>query len=331
LTGVAGLTLGGGYGWLRSKYGLSCDNLLAVEMVTAGGQLVTANATNYADLFWAIRGGGGNFGIVTSFEFQLHPVGPMVYLCGPAYPLEQAGSVGRHWLAFMKTAPEEMSGNLTFLSLPDLPDFPAAARGKTLVIPVAVYAGAPEVGEEMTRPLRQLGEPLLDLSQTLPYTVLQTLNDPFFPPYVLQHYWKSVYLDDLNGVAIDTITDLVTNRPSPLSPVSIWHFGGAIRRVAPNATAFWQRQAPFMVSFDAVWQNPADAEPNIAWSRNACIALHPYAGGGAYVNFPGSGEEGESQARAAYGGNYERLVAIKTHYDPTNLFRMNVNIKPMVA
>jgi FAD/FMN-containing dehydrogenase len=330
LTGVAGLTLGGGYGWLRRKFGLSCDNLLAVEIVTADGQLLTASAAEHADLFWGIRGGGGNLGIVTSFEFQLHPVGPPVYLCGPAYPLEQAGMVGRHWLEFMQTAPEEFSGNLTFLTLPDLPVFPEAARGKTAVIPVAVYAGAPEEGERMTRPLRQLGQPLLDLSQTLPYAVLQALNDPFFPPSVLHHYWKSVYLDDLNGEVIDAITALTADRPSPLSPVSIWHFGGAMSRVEPTATAVWHRQAPFMVSFDAVWENPADAEQNIAWSRNACAALRPYSSGGVYVNFPGVGEEGEALVRAAYGGNYERLVEVKNKYDPTNLFRLNQNIKPTV-
>lgn len=182
----------------------------------------------------------------------------------------------------------------------------------------------------MTRPLRQLGNPLLDLSQTIPYTVLQAINDPFFPPNVLQHYWKSVYLDGLNGAMIDTIATLVANRPSPLSPVSIWHFGGAMSRIEPTATAFWHRQAPFMVSFDAVWENPADAEQNIAWSRNACAALQPYSSGGVYVNFPGVGDEGDAQVRAAYGGNYDRLVEVKNQYDPTNLFRLNQNIKPTV-
>lgn len=328
LTGVAGLTLGGGYGLLRNKYGLSCDNLLSVNIVTADGQLVMANATDHADLFWAVRGGGGNFGIVTSFVFQLHPVGPKIYLCGPVYPLEQAGLVGRHWLEFMGCAPDEISGNLSFFYFPDLPDFPPAVRGKTGVIPVAVYAGAPEAGEEMTRPLRRLGDPVLDLSQTLSYTALQSLNDLALPAHVLQYYWKSVYLDGLTGEAIDTITALTANRPSPLSIVSIWHLGDGIRRVPPTGTAFWHRQAPFMVSFDAVWQDPENAAANIAWSRNACTALRPYAEGGAYVNFPGSVEEGEAQARAAYGDNYERLVAVKTQYDPANLFRMNVNIKP---
>jgi len=330
LTGVAGLTLGGGYGLLRSKYGLSCDNVLSVDVVTADGQLVTANETDHADLFWAIRGGGGNFGIVTAFVFQLHPVGPMLYLCGPAYPLEQAGVVGRHWLEFMQSAPDEISGNLSFLNFPDLPDFPPAARGKTAVIPVAIYAGAPAAGEELTRPLRQIGDPLLDLSQTLPYTVLQTFNDAALPAYVFQYYWKSVYVDTLNGEVIDSITTLVANRPSPPSMVSIWHLGDGIRRVPPTATAFWHRQAPFMVSFDAVWQNPEEAEQNIAWSRNACAALRPYSSGGVYVNFPGVGEEGEAQARAAYGGNYERLIDVKNKYDPANLFRLNQNIKPTV-
>lgn len=330
LTGVAGLTLGGGYGLLRSKYGLSCDNLLSVKVVTADGQLVTANEIDHADLFWAIRGGGGNFGIVTSFVFQLHPVGPMIHLCGPVYPMEQAGMVGRYWLEFMRHAPDEISGNLSFLSFPDLPDLPPTVRGKTGVIPVAVYAGAPEAGEELTRPLRQLGEPLLDLSQTLPYTVLQTFNDAVLPAHVFQYYWKSVYLDDLTGEVIDAITALTADRPSPMSLVSIWHLGEGIRRVPPTATAFWHRQAAFMVSFDAVWQEMEHAEANIAWSRHACKALCQDEGG-AYVNFPGSVEAGEAQARAAYGDNYTRLVEVKTKYDPSNLFQMNVNIKPTSA
>jgi FAD/FMN-containing dehydrogenase len=330
LTGIAGLTLGGGYGWLRRKYGLSCDNVLAVEIVTADGQQLRASPAEHPDLFWALRGGGGNFGVVTWFEFQLHPVGPMVYLCGPAYPLEQAGTVGRQWLEFMQAAPEEFTGNLTFMSFPDLPDFPPAARGRALVIPVVIAAGAPEAGEQSTRPLRQLGDPLLDLSQTLPYAVLQTFNDASFPAGTLQHYWKSVYVDDLNSEVIDAIALLAASRPSPLSVVSIWHFGGAMSSVEPTATAFWHRQVPFMVSFDAVWEDPPEAGKNIAWSRNACSELRKYSGGGAYVNFPGMGEDGEAQVRAAYGGNYDRLVEVKNKYDPTNLFRMNLNIKPTV-
>jgi len=330
VTGVAGLTLGGGYGYLRRKYGLSCDNLLSVDIVTADGQLVVASETENSDLFWAIRGGGGNFGIVTSFQFRLHPVGPLVYLCAPAYDLAQAKTVLQAWRDFMATAPEEISSHAVFWSMPDLPMIPPELHGKEFVLPVVVYAGAPEEGERITQPLRTLGPILLDMSGALPYTVLQSFSDAPVPNGN-QYYWKSIHLDGLPNAAIDTLIDLAGQRPSPLSPLPIWHFGGAMNRIEPTATAFWHRRIPFMASFDAAWTDPATAEQNMAWVRDGCTAMRAFSsGGGAYVNFPGLGEDGEAQVRAAYGDNYERLVALKNKYDPTNLFRLNQNIRPTV-
>lgn len=329
-TGVAGLTLGGGYGILRRKYGLSCDNLLAVDVVTADGRLVVASAEENADLFWAIRGGGGNFGVVTSFLFQLHPVGPLVYLFAPAYDVACAKTVLRHLRDYMASAPDEVSAQAMLWSFPDVPMFPPEARGKAFVAPVLNYAGAPEEGERIAQPLRHLGPLLLDMSGTLPYTVLQSFNDAALPDGN-QYYWKSIHLEHLSDAAIDSLVELAGQRPSPMSILALWIFGGAVNRVDPTATAYWHRHVACMASFDASWTDPADAAQHIAWARHGCETLRKFSSdGGGYVNFPGLGEDGEAQVRAAYGGNYERLVAVKNKYDPTNLFRLNLNIKPTV-
>jgi FAD/FMN-containing dehydrogenase len=328
ITGVAGLTLGGGYGAMRRKYGLTCDNLLSADIVTADGQLRVASETENADLFWAIRGGGGNFGIVTSFEFRCHPIGPQVYLCAPLYPMAEAAHVLRQWRDFMATAPEEISSNAAFWSIPATADFPEQLHGRDVVVVDTTYNGDPEEGERATRPLRQLGTPVLDLSGVISYTAAQSAFDPFFPKNIHRYYWKAIHLDHLNDTVIAAIVQAGKARPTPMTLLPIWHFGGAMCRVDPTATAFWNRQAPFMVSFDAVWDDPADTERSIAWSCSAWSAMRDFSSGGIYVNFPGLGEEGQELVKAAYGGNYERLVAIKSQVDPTNLFRLNQNIKP---
>jgi FAD/FMN-containing dehydrogenase len=327
-TGVAGLTLGGGFGHLRRKYGLSLDNLLSVDIVTADGQLRRAAEDENPDLFWAIRGGGGNFGVVTSFEFRLHPVGPQVFLCAPIYPAEDAQSILRQWQDFMATAPDDLSSNAAFWTVPDLPGFPEEARGKPMLLVATLFPSDPEEGERLTMPLRRLGTPLLDLSGALPYTAAQQSFDPFFPYTTQQYYFKATYLNHLGSDVIDTIAAAAARRPSPQSLIPIWHFGGAMHRVAPTATAFWSRHVPYMVSHDAVWARPADADANISWARDSWAATRCYSDGGLYLNFPGFGEEGEALVRAAYGDNYDRLAALKARYDPTNLFRMNQNIKP---
>jgi FAD/FMN-containing dehydrogenase len=326
-TGVAGLTLGGGYGHLRNKYGLTADNLISVEIVTANGRLLIASEHEHEDLFWAVRGGGGNFGIVTSFEFRCHPIGTTVYRSAPFYPIEMAGDVIRQWRDFMASAPDEYTSNVAFWTIPDVPAFPEAARGRDVVGVLGVYCGDPAAGEVYTRPMRALGEPVLDLSGAAPYLAIQSGWDPFFPHGDLNYYWKSTHLAALTDEAIDILAAIGMQKPTPMSLMLLWHFGGAVTRVEPTATAFWSRKISFMLSFDATWASPADAEACIRWSREGVRTMQEFSDGGSYLNFPGMGEEGEALVRAAYGGNYERLVAIKTKYDPTNLFHLNQNIK----
>ena len=331
-TGVAGFTLGGGYGALRRKYGLTCDNLRSADVVTADGRLVTASASEHEDLFWALRGGGGNFGIVTSFEFACHPVGPTIFLCAPMYGIEDAGAVLRGWRDFMATAPEDISSNMNLWTLPDVEAFPPQARGRAVAIVAAmVPGGSMEDAERLTQPLRALagtGGPVLDLSGPMPYAAAQAAFDPLLPYGVRRSYWKAIDLAGLDDEVIEKLAALGTARPSPATLMPVWHFGGAMSRVEPTATAFWRRKTPFMVSFDATWDDAADDGRCIAWAKGAVEAMRPYSDGGQYVNFSGSGDESDIPVRAAFGGNYARLAAIKATYDPTNFFRMNVNIKP---
>jgi FAD/FMN-containing dehydrogenase len=328
-TGVAGLTLHGGMGHLRSKHGLSLDNLLAVEIVTADGQVRTASATAHPELFWAVRGAGSNFGVITSFEFKLHPVGPTVMLCAPIYALEDAKRVVSAWRDFMATAPDEISSFAVFWSVPaESLAFPAELRGAPIVILNAVYCGPVEEGERAVQPLRELATPLIDLSGPAPYTAVQTLFDPFLPRGLL-YYWKSLNLDHLAAEVVEEVCRLAADRPSALSDLMLWSQGGALSRVPADATAFGRRDSPFMLLFDSTWRDPADTERNIAWTRSAWSTMRRFApDGGLYLNFPGFGEEREQLVRSAYGANYTRLRQVKAAYDPTNLFRMNQNIEP---
>jgi FAD/FMN-containing dehydrogenase len=329
-TGIAGLTLHGGMGHLRRKYGLSLDNLLSVDIVTADGRLQSASASENEDLFWAVCGAGSNFGVVTSFEFRLHPVGPLVMLCATMYALDDGPAVVSAWRDFMATAPEEISSLVVFWNVPAAPGFPPDLQGKPIVIVAAVYAGPPDEGERALQPLRRLATPVLDMSGQLPYAAIQSAFDPFFPKGQLC-YWKSLYVEVLTDELIHHLCRLAAERPSALSPIDIWHHGGAMARVGAEATAFGRRDAPFMLSFDTTWTDPRETDRNISWTREAWTALRRYSSsGGLYLNFPGLGEEPEDLLRAAYGANYDRLAALKARYDPTNLFRMNVNIKPSV-
>lgn len=327
-TGVAGLTLGGGYGWLRRKYGLSCDNLLSVDMVTADGQLLTASETENADLFWGIRGGGGNFGIVTSFEFQLHPVGPHVAVADVFYPFSDAKRVLTSWRDFMATAPDEISSNALLWSIPPAPDFPTEMHGQLVVDVIAVYAGSAKEGEKAVQPLRELTTPLLDASATMPFTALQCSADMLFPKGTLHYYWRSLNLNHLPDEAIDTLIAQATQRPSPMSLIDLWAMGGAVSRIEATATAFGDRSAPFTMVLNTSWPEPKNTEANITWTRTLWSEMHRFSSGSMYLNFPGLDEEGEAMVQKAYGRNYERLVALKNKYDPDNLFRLNQNIKP---
>jgi FAD/FMN-containing dehydrogenase len=327
-TGVGGLTLHGGWGWLRRKFGYSIDNLLAVEIVTADGRVRIASQTEHPDLFWAVRGAGSNFGVVTALTFRLHSVGPLVAMTAPFYTLEDAERVLPAWRDLAASAPDEIGFNALFWSVPAVEGFPPELYGRAVLILVSVYAGDATEGERVLQPLRELATPLLDLSETMPYAALQGAFDPFFPEGWL-YYWKSRYVNRLDAETIDAIIGYAAARPSPETLIALWHLeGGAASRVETTATAFGSRDASYLLSFDTTWTDPADSERNIAWTRAAWADMRRFGSGGVYLNFAGFGEEKEALVRAGYGANYERLVDLKTQYDPGNLFRMNQNIRP---
>ncbi len=326
-TGVAGLTLGGGQGWLRRTHGMSCDSLLSAHVVTASGELVNASAHENQELFWALRGGGGNFGVVTEFEFRAYPVGPMVAFAGPVYPLEHASQVLGAMRGFAQEAPDEVNLSATFWTLPAGPAFPEPLHGRPVIVLGAAYAGPPEEGEAVLRPLREIEEPLADLSGTIPFTAMQQLFDPFFPAHELRYYWKSLYLSSLGDDAVTRIADFAARRPSALSMAGVWALGGALGRVDPKSTATGDRSAPYLLEILANWSEPAEDERNVAWARSFFDAMQAHGSGKTNLNFPGMGED-PGFVRAAFGANWERLQAVKRRYDPTNLFRLNQNIDP---
>lgn len=326
-TGIAGLTLHGGVGHLRRKHGLSIDNLLSVDIVTADGEIRRASAADNEDLFWAVRGAGSNFGVVTSFEFQAHPVGPMVMVGAVFYPLEDVTGVLPAWRDHMASAPEELSSLAICWSIPPHDPFPPEHHGRAVLVVAAAYAGSVEDGEPVVQPLRELAEPLVDLSGPWPWLGLQSGFDAFFPKGGL-YYWKSRALGELSPAAIDEIADFAARRPTPLTDIVIWHHGGAMSRVGETETAYAGRDAPFLVTGEVSWADPSQSDEAIAWGREFWGAMERHSTGGMYLNFPGLGEEKEALVRAGYGVNYDRLAALKATYDPANLFRMNLNITP---
>jgi FAD/FMN-containing dehydrogenase len=326
-TGIAGLTLHGGVGHLRRKHGLSIDNLISVDIVTADGQLKRASATENEDLFWAVRGAGSNFGVVTSFEFQAHPVGPMVMVGAVFYPLEDVKKLLPAWRDYMASAPDDLSSIAFCWSVPAAEPFPPEHHEKPVLVVAAVYAGSVEDGESVVQPLRELGEPVIDLSGPWPWLGLQSGFDGLFPAGQFR-YWKSRALAELSAAAIDVIADFAARRPSPLTDITVWHHSGAMNRVGETETAYAGRDAPFLVTGEASWTDPSQNDEAIAWGREFWDAMGRHSTGGLYLNFPGFGEEKEELVRAGYGVNYERLTALKAKFDPTNLFRMNLNIPP---
>lgn len=326
-TGVAGLTLHGGAGHLRRKYGLTIDNLLSVDIVTADGQIRTASESENEDLFWAVRGAGSNFGVVTSFEFQAHPVGPTVMVGAVFYPFEDAEQILRGWREYVITAPDELSSIVLLWSVAPGDPFPPEHHGKPVAVVACCYSGSVEDGEAVVQPLRELGEPLIDLSGPWPWLGLQSGFDPLFPKGAF-YYWKSRTLAELTDEAIALIIDHAGRRPSPLTDIIVWHNGGAMSRVNEADTAYGGREASFLVTGEASWGDPELNEEAIAWGRNFWNAIGEHSTGGVYLNFAGLGEEKEALVKAGYGTNYDRLTALKAKYDPTNLFRMNLNIPP---
>ncbi len=325
-TGVGGLTLGGGFGRLSRKYGLTADNLLSADVITADGALVTASADENPDLFWAIRGGGGNFGIATSFEFKLHQVGPDV-LFGPiVYPIEDAAEVLRNYRDFATSAPYECSVWADFLTAPPLPFLPEAVHGTKVLFVAPFYAGDMQDGEEVIKPLREFGEPIADAVAPTPYVAAQRAVDDLYAKG-LRNYWKSHNFVDLSDAALDTIVEYARRLPTPQSDLLISHLGGIINDTAQDGTAYPHRDISFVVTPGGRWEDPAQDEAPIAWVRECFDALTEDATGGSYVNFVA---EGAGREREAFGPNYNRLVELKNKYDPTNFFRLNQNIIPTV-
>jgi FAD/FMN-containing dehydrogenase len=314
-TGVAGLTLGGGVGWLVRKHGLSCDNLIGAEIVTADGSLLKTSISENPELFWGIRGGGGNFGIVTSMKFQLHEVktvlGGMIL-----YPREAAKEVIRFHREFMKTAPDELTLYSSLMTTPD---------GIPVVAFAGCYAGDLEKGEQALRPLRGFGSPLADLMGPIPYTQMQTLINAA-APHGNRYYWKSNFMEELSDESIDVIISYAASVPSPLSIILLEYYGGASIRDPAGGTAFPHRTAQFDLVIISNWLEKQDDETNINWTRNFWEAIQPYSSHKVYVNV--LGVEGEERVKEAYGESYPRLAALKSMYDPGNLFRLNQNIKP---
>jgi FAD/FMN-containing dehydrogenase len=319
-TGVAGLTLGGGLGWLMPKYGLAMDKLLSARVATAGGETLTASASENADLFWALRGGGGNFGIVSSFEFRLHEVGPLITGGLVAHPFEAAEEFLRFYRDFAAGSSDDL---MTFAGVGHAPD----GSGAKLALCVACHLGSPEQAEKELDPLRQFGSPLLVELGPLPYAVLNSLLDAGYPPGSL-NYWKSGFLNEVSDGVIDMILEQFAVCPSPMTAVLLEHFHGEVTRVPADATAVQHREPSHNLAITSVWTDPAATEENIAWTRETFEAMEPFLAGRRYVNYFSDDDTGEESAGAAYGLNYERLVEVKTAYDPTNLFRRNVNVPP---
>ena len=323
-TGVAGLTLGGGFGWLSRKHGLVADNLLSADLVTAEGEFVKASAEENADLFWAIRGGGGNFGVVTSFEFQLHEVGPEVLFGPTVYRLDDAAEVLRHYRDFARGAPNECCVYADLLTAPPLPFLPEDAHGTKVLFLAQFYVGAVEDGKEILRPLREFGDPIADAVAPTPYTAVQTTFDPLLPKGG-RYYWKSHNLTGISDEMIDTVVACARRLPTAKSDILIHQLGGVINDPSLAATAYPHRDIEFVVTLGGFSEEPAQDEECIAWARECHAELGEHAAASVYVNFLSHGE-GEARLRSAYGGNADRLRTIKTRYDPENLFRRNHNI-----
>ena len=328
-TGIAGFTLGGGIGWLMRKHGLACDNLRSAQIVTADGQTITASAAQNSELFWGLRGGGGNFGVVTSFEFDLHPVGPTVNAGAVFYPGDRAEEIMRFYRDFVRGIPDELTTLVNLVTAPPAPFLPEEWHGKKLVALIGCYAGDPEEGAKAMAPLSELGDPVADLIGPMPYVGMQSLIDALWP-HGTKAYMKAGYLSELDDAAIETSARFHQDATSPASEIHIQHFGGAIARVPEGETAYGERQAPFVLNCIAVSHEPGGIDAHVDWAQRYYAAMEPSLTGAAYINFLSA--EGQERVKSAYGPEkYARLQALKDRYDPTNLFRLNQNIAPSKA
>jgi FAD/FMN-containing dehydrogenase len=323
-TGIAGLTLGSGSGWLERKLGYTVDNMIGAEVVTADGGVVRASEQENPDLFWGLRGGGGNFGIVTKFEYRLHPIGPIVYGGMLLFTRDRAVEIARAYRDFMEEAPDDVCGALALLTAPPEPFVPENLRGKPALGMVVCFTGKPEEGEAAIRPLMELG-PAVRLVQPMPYVAVQSLLEHANPPG-LRNYWKADVYPQLPDAAVEALISSASEPPSPFTTIIVQPLGGAVHRVADDATAIGWRSARWAVHVLGMWQNAAEDDRQIAWVRSVASAVKPWAQDGTYLNY--IMDEGEQAVRDSFGGHYGRMVALKEKYDPTNFFRMNQNIKP---
>jgi FAD/FMN-containing dehydrogenase len=328
-TGIAGLTLGGGYGHLRRRYGLSCDNVVEAQVVDAEGTVHTASGEANPDLYWAIRGGGGNFGVVTSFRYRLHHVGPEVAFAACFHPIENVAELLGSWRSFAAGAPDEVSSVFITVTLPENPAVPPPVQGCACAVMAGVFAGDAEDGMKALQPMRDIGTPIVDLSQPMPYTVVQSAFDALYPRGKLRAYWKSQYVEEFSDGLIGVLADAALSRPAPLSEVNLAHMGGAIRAVGPEDSAFPERSAPFLVAFVGYWDDAAGDDECIAWARSGWDNVARFGTGRSYFNFTGLADEPTStDVDTVYGRNLTRLRRVKKAYDPGNFFRRNNNITP---
>jgi len=323
-TGVGGFTLGGGLGWAMRKYGLACDNLIAADVVTADARLVHASETDNADLLWGLRGGGGNFGIVTRFELALHPIGPTIYAGPIFYPAEDAFDLLRTFRDWSADAPDEVTALVNLTSAPPLPPIPQEWHGRKVAALLAACTGPIDEGEPLLRTIRSVAEPIVDLLGPMPYTAFQTLLDPLWPKGI-HAYFKATNLAQLDDELIDRLCKLHHAAPGPQCEIHVQQMGGAVARVPEGATAFPERSMPFVLNAVTGWHDPAEGPTHQDWSRTVISSAAQASTGRAYVNFLGDADA----AKTAYGdATYARLAALKRTYDPTNLFRLNHNIAP---
>jgi FAD/FMN-containing dehydrogenase len=323
-TGIAGLTLGGGFGWLSRRFGLTIDNLTAVDLVTADGQLLRASATNHADLFWAIRGGGGNFGVVTSFEFALHTFGPNILSGLVIHPIANARDVMRYYARASAAADESTTCWFVLRKAPPLPFLAPEFHGKEVLVLAMAYLGDPAEGEAALQPFRSFGRPIADVVAQYPYTAWQRILDPLLSPGA-RNYWKSHDFTALSDGLIDVLLDFAMRIPDPQTEIAFAQLGGAISNVAAGATAYSHRDAQYTINVHCRWSDPSNDARCVQWARDLFQAAGPFATGGVYVNFLTADEQ--DRVRQAYGSNYDRLVGLKKLYDPSNLFRVNTNIR----
>ena len=325
-TGVAGLTLGGGFGWLSRKHGLTIDNLLSADIVTASGEMVRASDADHPDLFWAIRGGGGNLGVVTSFEFRLHPVGPQVIAGLIVHPFSSAREVLRQYRVLAAEAPDELCCWAVLRKAPPLPFLPEEVHGTEVIVLALCYSGDPAAGEKAVAPFREIGTPIADVVGPAPYAAWQTAFDPLLTDGA-RNYWKSHSFETLEDGLIDVVLDAVRHLPSPQCEIFIASLGGAINRTPVESTAYPHRNVDFVMNVHTRWALPSEDDSCIRWARGFYGDAAPFATGAVYVNFMPE-DESQRVRPGAYGPNYGRLAAVKTKYDPENLFRMNQNVQP---